>query len=82
MPVIEMTERLKTETISIVGLQSKLALSNNSSNIKWLVIMLHGWSINSDYMSKIFPFFLNKCNNQAFYAQDASYICPLAEIGR
>ena len=74
--------KIKIETISIAGLQGKIALSKNSSHNKGLVIMLHGWSFNSNYMSNIFPYFLDKCHNIAFYAPDAPYICSQVENGR
>ena len=77
-----MMESLKIKTISIAGMQGKFSLSKNSSKIKGLVIMLHGWSSNSNYMSNFFPFFLEKCHNIAFYAPDAPYIYPHAENGR
>ena len=80
--MFEMMGSLKIETIFIAGLQGKLALANNSSNITGLVIMLHGWSINSDYMSNFFPLFVDKCHNIAFYAPDAPYTCPHVEYGK
>ena len=72
----------KTETIRIAGLEGKFARPYNSLKIESLVIMLHGWSINSDYMSNFFPIFLKKCHHTAFYAPDAPYPCSHAEEGR
>ena len=77
-----MTGSIKTETIKIAGLEGKLARPYNSLKIESLVIMLHGWSINSDYMSNFFPIFLKKCHHTAFYAPDAPYPCSHAEEGR
>ena len=77
-----MTGSIKTETIKIGGLEGKLARPYNSSKIESLVIMLHGWSINSDYMSDFFPIFLNKCHHTAFYGPDAPYSCSYVEEGR
>ena len=73
---------LRIETISIAGLKGKLARPYNCARIESLVIMLHGWSINSDYMSNFFPILLNKCHHTAFYAPDAPYTCSHAKDGR
>ena len=72
----------KTETIRIAGLEGKFARPYNSLKIESLVIMLHGWSINSDYMSNFFPIFLSKCHHTAFYAPDAPYPCSHVKEGR
>ncbi len=77
-----MKESLKIETITISGLEGKLARPHNNLKIESLVIMLHGWGINSDYMSNFFPILLNKCRNTAFYAPDAPYACTHADDGR
>ena len=49
-----MKESLKIETITISGLEGKRARPHNNLKIKSLVIMLHGWSVNSDYMTNFF----------------------------
>ena len=77
-----MKESLKIETITISGLEGKLARPHNNLKIESLVIMLHGWSINSDYMTNFFPILLNKCYHTAFYAPDAPYACTHADEGR